>query len=162
MDKCNYVVNTLATLICLIGFFANNFVILKQFVTGKTFIASSFKAEEPLLFPAIVMCNFSAYKELEIQKIDLDDYFRNTFKLSDALESITFYVNDLEVVLYNKTYRSESITIESIHTYYRGRCYKFHLKNKVITLFYNIWLQSNIICLIISYIYCIKQEKLFA
>ena len=134
MDQiCNYVIKTLATIICLICFFANNYVILKQFISGKTIIASNYKLEEPLFFPAILICNFSAYKESEMPTIDLDDYVKNTFKLSDALDSITLGDGD-EDVLYNKTYRSENMKIESIYTYFRGHCFKFYLNKKVMTL----------------------------
>ena len=141
MDQCNYAFKTLATIICLICFFANNFIILKQFISGKTIIASNFKAEEPLFLPAILICNFSAYKEIEVPTIDLDHYFNNTFRLSTALGSITLVDiegqgNNDEAVLYNKTYRSENIKIESIYTYFRGHCYKFQFKKKVITFLY--------------------------
>ena len=144
MDKCSYFVKALATITCLVCFFANNFVILQQFISRKTILASHYRMEKELYFPSIVVCNFSAYKKSEMTTMDLDDYLENTFNLFDTLDLVSIrFFNNSENVLYNETHHSEDLKIESIYTFFRGRCYKFQYNKKVIIVLYNILLDRN-------------------
>ena len=127
----SYIMKFAAAVICFILFFANSFLIFEEFLSGKTILASNNKPEKSLYFPIIIICNLSAYKYSEMATLELNDYLNNTFVIEDVLESITLGDARNPVQIYNKTYRSEILSISSLYTYYRGHCYKFIYNEKV-------------------------------
>lgn len=127
---------TLTAIICLIGFFANNFAILKQFASGKTILSINLKESEALYLPAIVICNFSAYIESKRASVGVDDYLNNTLKLSNILLSVTFDDKYEKNPLYPKRKISDNLTVESVYSYYRGHCYLVRYSRMVRKLFY--------------------------
>ena len=127
----SYIIKFVAAVICFILFFANSFLIFEEFLSGKTILASNNKPEKSLYFPIIIICNLSAYKYSEMATLELNDYLNNTFVIEDVLESITLGDARNPVQIYNKTYRSEILSISSLYTYYRGHCYKFIYNAKV-------------------------------
>ena len=138
MDKLKYVIKTLAAILCITLFLVNNYVIFNQFASGKTIVCSNIKYEEKLSFPTFVICNASAFKNPKVLTVDLEEYLKDTFKLSDTLISITVAggygssdkpIND--EILYNATQISPHIQIESVHTLYRGHCYRVEYQKKV-------------------------------
>ena len=143
MEKCSCLIKTIAVITCLALFFVNNFVIFQQFASRKSVTAMNYKYQPTLLLPVIIICNGSAYKNPRMSSVDLEYYLNNTFKLFDALDSITSGEEggssgqpDEELVLYNSTYKSKFIHIDSIFTYYRGHCYSVKYRNKVMSNIY--------------------------
>ena len=141
LNKLGIVVKALATTTCLILFFTNNLVIFNQFASHKAIIASNLRYDDKLLFPAILLCNTSAFKNSKVPKMDLKYYFANTLILSDALISISIKSvgegieleekTDEEKIIYNSSYTSELIQIDRLSTLYRGSCYKIEYKKQV-------------------------------
>ena len=138
MEKWSTLLKSIAAVTCLACFFANNFVIFKQFASHKTVTGSHYKLDKELLLPVIIICNGSGFKNPKVSTVDLDDYLNNTFELSDVLISIisgegvgVMSPSDDEH-LYNSTYKDNLIHIDSFLTYYRGRCYSVEYKKPVI------------------------------
>ena len=141
LNKLGIVVKALATTTCLILFFTNNLVIFNQFASHKAIIASNLRYDDKLLFPAILLCNTSAFKNSKVSKMDLKYYFANTLILSDALLSISIKSvgegieleekTDAEKIIYNSSYTSELLQIDRLSTLYRGSCYKIEYKKQV-------------------------------
>ena len=138
MEKWSYLIKTIAAVTCLACFFANNFVLFKQFASHKTVTASSYINQKKLLLPVIIICNGSAFKNPKVSTVDLDDYLNNTFKITDALVSITsgegsgvLSPSDDQRSLYNSTYKDKNIHIDQFFTYYRGHCYSVEYKTPV-------------------------------
>ena len=139
MEKSSCLIKTIVAVACLACFFANNFVLFKQFASNKQVTVSNYKPQERLILPVIVICNGSAYKNQKVSTVDLEVYLNNTFKLSDAVVSITsgegigvLSISDNEKALYNSTYKDKLIHIDSFFTYYRGHCYSVEYKKPVI------------------------------
>ena len=140
LNKLGIVVKALATTTCLVLFFTNNLVIFNQFASHKAIIASNARYDDKLLFPAILLCSSSAFKNSKVPTMDLKYYLANTFILSDALLSISIKSGgegveldeqiDTEIV-YNSSYTSELIQIERLSTLWRGSCYRIEYKKQV-------------------------------
>ena len=133
-SKWDIFVKVVATIICLILFFANSFFIFKQVISGKTIILSDFNSEEErILFPLIVICNYSAYKNSKFETLSLDEYRRNTLDIEDVLEEVYLGFSDSDNISYLNisTNRSENLRIRPISTYFRGRCYGYQFRKKV-------------------------------
>ena len=89
-------------------------------------MADNIRYEEKLLFPLIVLCNTSAFKNSEVPTMDLEYYNNITFKLSDALISIESNGEEggldqksgMPEIVYNSSYTSEFIHIERFNAYY--------------------------------------------
>ena len=131
--KCDQFVRIVATFVCLILFFANSFVIFKQCISGRTIVFSDFnEKEDQIYFPLIVICNYSAYKNTELAKLNLDNYRRNTLEINEILDSVYlgFLYNHTDLI--NETFHSEDLKVWPILTYYRGSCYCYKYKKKVI------------------------------
>ena len=131
--KCDQFVRIVATIICLILFFANSFVIFKQCISGKTIVFSDFNVkEDEIYFPLIVICNYSAYKNPNLAELSLDEYRRNTLDINEILDSVYLgFLNNYTDII-NETFHSENIKVWPILTYYRGSCYGYKYKKKVI------------------------------
>ena len=132
-SKWDKFIKIVATLICLILFFANSFLIFKQCISGKTIILSDFNMEkERILFPLIVICNYSAYKNSEIDTLSLDEYRSNTLNIDDILDEVYLGFSDNITSLNISTLRSEHLSISPIFTYFRGRCYGYRFRKEVV------------------------------
>lgn len=136
-QKWILLLKAIAVAICSVFFFGNNFVIFQQFISHKSYYASKLDFRDRLLLPNIVVCNSSAFKTPKVPTLDLDHYLKNTFQLSDSLLAITSgYAGGsgsptLEETIWNSSYISESIDIQPILTYYRGRCFMIQYKHMV-------------------------------
>ena len=130
--KCAFTV--FSGILCLVLFFSNNIVILKEFILGKTIVSTNLRPEEPQHLPAIVLCNLSAFKDPELNTANLDDYLKNTLDLQGVLLSIVLdpFQSEDKTDVYNKTYKSKDLEIQSIYSYIRGHCYVFKYNETVI------------------------------
>ena len=145
MEKIDGIIKAIAALICLVLFFINNYVLLKQFAADQTVTTTNIKWLETELMPSIIICSSTAYKNPRVTSIDMDSYINNTFKLSEALISIDLGSEDNELgsswndkVLWNLTYISSDVTLDPVYTYYRGTCYKFKYLIPV-SVFIEVW-----------------------
>ena len=131
--KLDGFVKIVATIICLILFFANSFVIFQQCISGKTIVFSDFNFEQDKIhFPLIVICNYSSYKNTELTRLSANDYRRNTLDIEMILDSVTLGYLSNYTYLMNDTFHSTSLSVWPISTFYRGRCYSYKFQKKVV------------------------------
>ena len=135
MDKSTWIIKSLAALICLILFVINNYVLFLQFAERQTVASTNVEWRPTEIFPNIIICNSSAFKNNRMSSIDMKSYLNNTFELSEALISIDLGNEDNEIgssnhdaTLWNSTYISNDVILDSVTTYYRAHCYKFKYK----------------------------------
>ena len=131
--KFDAFVRIVATIICLILFFANSFVIFQQCISGKTIVFSDFNFEQDKIhFPLIVICNYSSYKNTELTRLNVNDYRRNTLDIEMILDSVTLGYLSNYTYLMNDTFHSTSLSVWPISTFYRGRCYSYKFQKEVV------------------------------
>ena len=149
MDKTTWVIKSIAALICLILFVINNYVLFLQFAERQTVASTNVEWKPTEMFPNIIICNSSAYKNYRMSSIDMKSYLNNTFEISEALISIDLGnenneigSSDHDATLWNSSYISNDVILDSVITYYRGHCYKFKYKLPVhiINLDYPVYL----------------------
>ena len=120
--KIDALVRIVATIICLILFFANSYVIFQQCISGKTIVFSDFNFEQDQIhFPLIVICNYSSYKNTELTRLNVNDYRRNTLDIEMILDSVTLGYLSNYTYLMNDTFHSTSLSVWPISTLH----YKF-------------------------------------
>ena len=138
MEKWGYMIKTFVAAVCLGLFFANNFVLIKEFASQRTIVATNYVERDLLHLPSITVCNASAYKKSRVPTVDLEYYLNNTFQLSNSLISIVsgssggaVGTSDEDEILYNLTYKAPYIHIKSLYSYYRGHCYQIMYTRRV-------------------------------
>ena len=140
--KLDLFVRIFATVVCLILFFANSFVIFKQSISGKTIVFSDFNvAEDKLYFPLIVICNSSSYKTTE-GLTSKDEYINNTLDIDEILDSVYLGFLNNYTYLLNDNVLSETLKVWPIFTYYRGLCYGYRYTKKVINQIENFYCRT--------------------
>ena len=114
--------------VCLVGFVFNSFAVMHQYISGKTLLSSRLNessSKTALLYPALVMCNKTAFANSKEMNTDLKDYLRNTAALEDILVDavIEDSIHKNETSIWNQT--------KALYTAYHGNCFVLNPQNPV-------------------------------
>ena len=127
-------------MLCYLGCILNSTKILSNFFRQSKVVSINMNTNPSLLLPSVTICNATAYKESinDFQDLERDRFLNNTFILSDILKSITFEasnredIDDFEINAFNDSLNMQSsLSITSIYSYFKGRCYTFDIRRKV-------------------------------
>ena len=124
------------TILCLIGFCFNSFIIFKQFVGNETLTSHKIEQNLELFLPSITLCGPSGFKRAvkKYSDLELDNYLNNTVDLKDML--IIFHDEDNNYIdaksVVGIIYNSSNIwKVTTTSSAYRGRCYTIEYMKKV-------------------------------
>ena len=133
---CMRTLKATITILCLIGFCFNSFIIFKQFVGNETVTSHKLEENFDLYLPSITLCGPSGFKSAveKYSDLELESYLNNTVDLKDIL--INIYDRDhnyidakfVEGTIYNK---SNIWKVATTYSAYRGRCYTIEYRKKV-------------------------------
>ena len=133
---CMKTLKVTITILCLVGFCFNSFIIFKQFVGNETLTSHKIEQNLELFLPSITLCGPSGFKRAvkKYSDLELDNYLNNTVDLKDML--IIFHDEDnnyidaksVEGIIYNSSNIWKVTTTSSA---YRGRCYTIEYMKKV-------------------------------
>ena len=124
------------TILCLIGFCFNSFMIFKQFVGSETVTSQKIQENSELYLPSITLCGPSGFKRAVAKYSDLEheNYLNNTVNLEDMLiHARDIYNNHIEAkFVKDKVYENSKIwKLTTTYSAYRGRCYTMEYRKKV-------------------------------
>ena len=128
------------TILCYLGCILNSTKILSNFFKQSKVVSINMNTYPSLLLPPVTICNATAYKESinNFQDLEQDRFLNNTLILSDILKAIKFEstnkedIDDFEIYDFNESSDIQSpLSISSIYSFFKGRCYTFDIKKKV-------------------------------
>ena len=124
-------------LLCLVGFFFNSFIIFKRFIGNETVTSMKIQENKELYLPSITLCGFSGFKRIvnRYSDLKLENYVNNTIDLNEML--ITAFDNeenniDPKDALEPNSNKSSIWKVITTYSLYRGRCYTFEYRKKVL------------------------------
>ena len=133
---CMKTLKVTITILCLVGFCFNSFIIFKQFVGNETLTSHKIEENLELFLPSITLCGPSGFKSAveKYSDLELDNYLNNTVDLKDILINVYDRDNNyidaksVEGINYNK---SNIWIVTTTFSAYRGRCYTIEYRKKV-------------------------------
>ena len=135
-NTCLKTLKVTITLLCLIGFCFNSFIIFKQFVGSETVTSHKIEENSELYLPSITLCGPSGFKSAveKYSDLELENYLNNTVDLRDML--IVAYDRDnnnldAKFVEGKINKKSKIWKLTTTCSAYRGRCYTIEYRKKV-------------------------------
>ena len=137
-STCMRTLKIMITLLCLIGFCFNSYIIFKQFVGNETLTSHKIEENFDLYLPSITLCGPSGFKTAveKYSDLELEYYLNNTVDLKDML--INVYDRDNNYIeakfvegKISNVDKSDIWKITTTYSAYRGRCYTIEYRKKV-------------------------------
>lgn len=125
-SKCLTVFKRLALLLSLGLFLFTSIQTLLDFISGKTVVISQIKKTPDGLYqlPHFMICNKTAYKSPQVNNLEMETFLQNTLDLQDFFHAIQKpFLGSSEKIDYK---------IEPIYAPFRGRCYLFNIKERML------------------------------
>ena len=137
-STCMRTLKIMITLLCLIGFCFNSFIIFKQFVGNETVTSHKIEENFELYLPSITLCGPSGFKSAveKYSDLELEKYLNNTVNLKDMLIHVYDRDNNyieakfVEGKILNID-KSNIWKITTTYSAYRGRCYTIEYRKRV-------------------------------
>ena len=137
-STCMRTLRIMITLLCLIGFCFNSYIIFKQFVGNETVTSHKIEENFDLYLPSITLCGPSGFKTAveKYSDLELEYYLNNTVDLKDMLINVYDRDNNyIEAKFFegkiSNINKSKIWKITTTYSAYRGRCYTIEYRKKV-------------------------------
>ena len=138
----------LTTIFCVVGFILNSLVICRHFMERKTITSINKELHSALHFPSITLCNHIAFKQriTSFDYLEIENFRNNTIELKDLILSIQIFsadsvlLNDLDIQdnFNGESYQSDSWSISTVYSKYRGRCFTMEYLKQVFFCYTNL------------------------
>ena len=130
--KIKNVLKYAATILCMIGFVANSFMIFKQFIEHKTITSQDVQKNAYLFLPSVTICGLSGFKDKmdEYDDLELDNYHQKTLDLEEILIGIT-YPHGHSIILQEMYKNAMLWKITTTYSPFKGRCHTINYGQEV-------------------------------
>ena len=136
MDKNNeisIIFKILISLLCIASFWANSFMIFKQFIGDKTITSQDVQKDAKLFLPSMTLCGLNGYKE-EIDSyndLQLENYLNNTIGLEEILISVAYPVWSNRILVSDIDQKATDWKLTTTYSRNRGRCHTIQYNQEV-------------------------------
>ena len=130
--KIGAILKCATSILCMIGFVANSFMIFKQFIEHKTVTTQDIQQNMYLFLPSMTICSLSGFKDKmdEYDDLELENYFKKTLALEEILVGVTDTFGNTTVL--QELYENPTLwKITTTYSPFKGRCHTIKYNQEV-------------------------------